>query len=44
MNGMMFGLLWMKRGYGISEEGRMHLRHMKLPNSVDISLDNKRQA
>ena len=55
MNGMKFGLLWMKRGYGVSEEGReegrkggreegrRRLMHVKLLNSVDIFQDNNRQ-
>ena len=37
---MIFGQLWMKRVYGVSEEGRMRHAHEtpKLLNSVDISL------
>ena len=30
MNRMIFGLPWMKWAYGVSEEGRLRLRRMRL--------------
>ena len=42
MNGMIFGLPWMKRVYGVSEEGRLRLRRMKLLIIIPKDMTNPR--